>query len=855
MYQDLYDKVRDFDADHNHRWMDLNPELCLAAGEDSIYVENHLKVLVGMMHTYTYRITEFFAALTPILMLAQLKKFPLAERLKASQYKYSYLNSKLHQLEGLPIPKFVMDMIYDSSSYKVFESREMGLSVMMPLWLGMGDAYVEEPYSRMYVDDPLALQSEWKKSDGSTGFNVNTGRPLTLPEMVEGSLTSGTLSDYGGSWNEFETDLELRAGYLIEELGKRLDAIVAVLKDQSATGWGWLTNVSDPLRRFFTEIGFLDWSFSFKEYSKHVNQVPIFDAKDFAAKYMTYMENVHTIIAPQTSYKDIGGDERDIDERPDRNRSALISKAVNKGSLTQVRWVNLDEFRTVGAAASLNYDIPTIQYINNQLASIKAGTHPTEIPFVSLVVSDDSIVYQDWIPEYPADLDIDALTAVSGITGMDPSFGAKTEVLPDNSALLSQQQLAGGYYQAIEFFRNLSNKGRIFVKDEQELLNQWSNDNNIFMLGNEFYNGVIRIHQKVTDIIDNYDPYQCGFFMVLDKDFISDGWSAWYSENVKIPSGYTGLTGTTNIWNEEYAVLKDGLMWIGDGMNDSPTFHFLRKDLGRYSMWPWTPSATDVPAIIDSSVGMIPARPYSKFSKPSLNDYRLGYGPFVGLRFGASDGSAEIYNSTAIWDGTVEVSTGLLSWVMSIFGLSSVDTLQELFDGLFPELGRNEVNGQETPLPLEWTTAMSWVPSAFPDYDRIYPSTFQDLINGLLLTKMKPSYSKGKSVEDLKSVMAIGPMAANGSEITQSVADILDIAVPKYNKFDKSKGNNKSSNGSRKFSSGSRKRSRSKYKSKNKYTPSSDEFTTKKDTMVPDDVEQLFADDIKSSSDKINKKG
>jgi hypothetical protein len=261
--------VSDQDATAPYEYFSLNPELVFTTDEatgtptDAQIKEMRTKALFETIKQYYHAIHYFVAAVSQALLWANMRGFPIADRLM-SKLKVNTLSTIVQQIDGFPITSSAYNYLLKALRILEFRPESGVLIHAYPIWLYEHDSYVE-------------------------GWGTTSRRTLlpTIQEMVDADPGSGGLnpSSDGMLADYFYNRIDAARTYLTETLGFKNSVI----------------KIGSKLRDLFDKLGAFDTTFSWDKLLSDVNAQPVYEGWDFVGKSMIFADRPRPILKHKNS--------------------------------------------------------------------------------------------------------------------------------------------------------------------------------------------------------------------------------------------------------------------------------------------------------------------------------------------------------------------------------------------------------------------------------------------------------------------------------------------------------------------------------------------------------------------------
>jgi hypothetical protein len=574
VYEAIYKMVSDYDSQHQQTFFDQFPDLDYHDDSGDATLQAAVAGLVATCFRYMNVYHFALALMANTYLWLQLRGFPISRRL-ATELKWSKLNTTMMILQGMPYNQDIYNYIVSQQRILVFDNVVGGVGLALPMYLQAQDTRVEYPSGPYTATTPAFESVLGDASNGERTLDyVNDGivskRFPSLSELHEnspiwgfaGSGSEVPSTDWAG--NEYTTSFQY--GALASYMWRRLTTIV----DTIQTSFSDALRTDHPLNAFLRDFFGCSGTFDAAALSTAVREMEPLDGRQFVSDYMTVFSKPHPVLYPYGYQNNWDLNVWNVTDREDQGYmltpSARVPYHLNDGFVGIVNGVGLADFRDVsiwGGAINL-WDVLR-----------EGGT--------------------SWGVAYPQTDDVIELASTWG-----KAVTTSGNYSPFNGfgllAMIYQRYLNGTY----EFFKDM--EGFIPTYD------QVANEGFAPYINPLVYrmNGTLAIKTALRPSINVNDVHQCGFFAVLQYDEDTP-WSLFMKSDLheRFDSALS-TTGTLGLWEEDSALYKDMLLWIGDAIFMHPDEFFARTDLGIYQSYPGT-AAVPREGMID---GFFPSRPF-----------------------------------------------------------------------------------------------------------------------------------------------------------------------------------------------------------------------------------------------------
>jgi hypothetical protein len=690
-------------------------------------------------------------------------------------------------LKGMPFDKTLANWLLGHMQILVDKNAANGVAVIMPLFAGNEDAWIDQPIPNKDVVTVATHSGDHRPyALSETGYNAfagtydDTGTAIT--DLIERHWWGGTEDSSSGSFLDWIDKQDYQARY----------TLTAHFKFNATTTLNVMES-GNFLRRFMQEdLGLFTDTFDPAEWSEMVRSIPVMDAKDYFAKNYGYLNSPYPIHRSWISH--------------DESNDVMI---YDDGTLYGGMGPSI--LQPFGNDDDNSFQLSTDDYLQSLInTSLATAAAAPEIPYAMVYGATTGITD---IAERQVAFESDDIETYFILAGIDHNLGA-LDPDADNDTMVEYQRLAGKY-TAVRTFQRFLNNGTIWCRNKDEVYDILSSDPNWVVNRLAFDQGVICWYPKiVSPIIDVNDPFQHGVFPILSTENVTNPYSwehAFVNDLIYVldpadagtwgdakstTSGGNVDVSSENGWIQDYALLKDALgPFIGDAFDQSVNLHLARNDIARYC------ARGDFP---DDSVCLIPAKPFTKITPVQVRDnIVLGedrYG--AGLAYDAVTNHDYAMTTTSSSDNDLLAAADL-----RFFGARYWD-VRSFISGL--------VN---VPVTLQ--------NMVFEGFKRVIDMT-NPPAPGDLLYQLPP------------------PPTGSTADLAGVAKSVLDIFIPRGNKFKSdSRGRGSSRSSSRDSrSSGKRSFGKRSFKSGSRYTPKSAPDMT----MKPEELSQV-ADPTTGSKD------
>jgi hypothetical protein len=288
--------IQDHDAEKNHLFFELYPQLNIAPGPLAVDQVAQIKALIGRYVQYHVDRTYLLTALETYIIWSMTQHLTPSGRLN-SKLKWNALRAMTDPLNGMPGYKAWDDYVIAQAKILRFDSDTAGMSIALPLWLGPDDAY---GYQTALTQD--------------TGFSALAQKFTRLPILDE--LAASDLfynptyyNDAGTPTKRANTDFMpnsansygMIAEYIFAQVRALITAFVAEYRSDMLV-------INNDLVRFYDmKCGMLDYRFNISEFSQQVRSMGPVDGEEYMSKYMTLFND-----RPQAVVRNFDGVTRQV---------------------------------------------------------------------------------------------------------------------------------------------------------------------------------------------------------------------------------------------------------------------------------------------------------------------------------------------------------------------------------------------------------------------------------------------------------------------------------------------------------------------------------------------------------------